>query len=99
MTVKELGFGFLALKPCEFWELTPLELSQLASGAVSRWWDRREEYAQWAAFIVAPHCKRPPRASSLVKRPTKDGVKGLANDREWLAEVRRLKEKVEKHGA
>lgn len=72
----------------------------MAMGAISRWWDRRDEKAELIAYLLSPHSKRPVDPKKISKRPTKKASE-IEDKHAFAAAIRRLEEKIEKrkHGA
>lgn len=68
MTAEPLAYDVLALKPWEFWRLTPREFSLMIEGAEcrdDRGWRR---VAQLAAWLLQPWSKKIVRADRLLGR-------------------------------
>ena len=68
--IEPIAYGPLALKPDEFWDLTPREFNLMEDGWKWRWENLEELYAWHAANVMAPHLKRPIKPWQLLGRPT-----------------------------
>ena len=67
----------------------------MAMGAISRWWDRRDEKAELIAYLLSPHSKRPVDPKQISKRPPKKASE-IEDKHAFAAAIRRLEEKIEK---
>ena len=82
--MKELGFGVLGLKPCEFWDLTIFQINELAMAERFRCQLRREDAAWEVAYITSPHLKKPMQVAKIAPRPAKRGKRIPEEERQDL---------------
>lgn len=66
--IEEVGFGPLALRPVQLYELTLSEFNSLVDGYKWREERHREKLAVLATWITAPHMKRPYKIDKLLGR-------------------------------
>lgn len=73
--VERLGFGALALRPWELYQLTLAEFNGMVEGYQWREERKKEHLAVLATWITAPHMKRPYNVDKLLNRKKKEKKK------------------------
>ncbi|MGM7683741.1 phage tail assembly chaperone [Cytobacillus sp. Hm23] len=66
--MQTFAYGFLCLKPDEFWSLTLTEFNLIVKGFEMKEELAWRKQAQLAAWIMSPHLKRPMSADKLLKK-------------------------------
>jgi hypothetical protein len=79
------AFGYLNLKPDEFWHLTPREFRNMMDGFSKRQDIEWQRTAQLASWVISPHAGK--------KTPTADKLLGRDNGKQRQRKVVSIEEK------
>jgi hypothetical protein len=79
------SFGYLNLKPSEFWDTTPREFQNMMNGFKLREDSEWQKIAQQASWIMSPHSGK--------KTPTPDKLLGKENNGKKVGKVVSIEEK------
>ncbi|OLO40319.1 hypothetical protein BTR23_07470 [Alkalihalophilus pseudofirmus] len=70
--MQKVAYGYLQLKPDEFWRLTMKDYILLVEGYEMREKRELERMSQLAAWIISPHCRQPIEAKMLYNPKSKE---------------------------
>lgn len=85
--MKRFAYGPLGLKPSEFWSLTLKEFTEMVDGYKLKDDLEWRKVAQLAAWVTAPHMKRPVTAEKLLKKQAEKKKTTQEKSKELIAEL------------